>query len=151
MPAWFPAEAVADTTTADLTGTRDQVSDRSSDQDNAGERGNLVIHDRVAERIAEAAALQVAGVAPAAASTGTVGAALGRGYPRVNCDIAGGRVRAHVEIVGLWPTPAARLGAEVRTAVAEQLQRLAGLRVDAVDVSIAKVVRPTAPSRRRVR
>jgi len=118
--------------------------------DEAGTRGRLVIKDKVVERIAEAAALQVPGVAPAAASTGTVGAALGRAYPRVDCDVAGGRVRAHVEIVGLWPNPAARLGADVRDAVTEQLQRLAGLRVDAVDVSIAKVVRWTATTRRRV-
>ncbi len=151
MPAWSPAEAVADTRTADFTGTRpDRVSDRSSDQDEAGKRGSLVIKDRAVHRITEAAALQVPGVATAAESTSTVGAALGRAYPRVDCDIAGGRVRAHVEVVGLWPTPAARLGADVRDAVTEQLQRLAGLRVDAVDVSIAKVVRATASRRRRV-
>jgi uncharacterized alkaline shock family protein YloU len=39
---------------------------------------------------------------------------------------------------------------DVRDAVTEQLQRLAGLRVDAVDVSIANVVRATATPRRRV-
>jgi uncharacterized alkaline shock family protein YloU len=155
LPAWHPVEAVADTTIADLNGTQpdhvsDHVSDRSSDQDEAGERGNLVIKERAVERIASTAALQVPGVAPAAASTSTVGAALGRAYPRVDCDVAGLRVRAHIEIVGLWPNPAARLGAEVRAAVTEQLQRLAGLRVDAVDVSIANVVRATATTRRRV-
>jgi uncharacterized alkaline shock family protein YloU len=155
LPAWSPVEAVADTTTADLNGTArgtqpDHVSDRSSEKDEAGGRGNLVIKERVVERIAGAAALQVPGVAPAAASTSTVGAALGRAYPRVDCDVAGRRVRAHVEIVGLWPSPAARLGAEVRDAVTEQLQRLAGLRVDAVDVTIANVVRATATTRRRV-
>jgi uncharacterized alkaline shock family protein YloU len=146
---------VADTTTTDLNDTAlgaqpNHVPDRSSDQDEPGERGSLVIKDRVAERIAQAAALDVTGVAPTAASTSAVGAALGRGYPRVDCDVAGGRVRAHVEIVGLWPTPAARLGADVRAAVTEQLQRLAGLHVDAVDVSLVNVVLPTASPRRRV-
>jgi uncharacterized alkaline shock family protein YloU len=141
---------VADTTTAVLDGTASAQPDRMSD-DEAGTRGHLVIKDKVVERIAEAAALQVPGVAPASASTGKIGAALGRAYPRVDCDVAGGRVRARVEIVGLWPNPAARLGVDVRDAVTEQLQRLAGLRVDAVDVSIANVVRATATPRRRVR
>jgi uncharacterized alkaline shock family protein YloU len=143
---------VADTDTAVLNGAvpASVQPDLESDADEAGRRGHLVIKDRVVERIAEAAAVQVPGVAPAGATTSTVGAALGRAYPRVDCDVAGGRVRAHVEIVGLWPTPAARLGAQVRDAVTGDLQRLVGLRVDAVDVSIAKVVRATTSPRRRV-
>jgi uncharacterized alkaline shock family protein YloU len=115
-----------------------------------GERGTLIIKDRAVQRIAEAAALSVAGVVPAEQSTNTLNAALGRAYPRVDCDVAGGRVRADVEIVGLWPTPAPQLAAQVRQAVTYQLQTLAGLRVDAVDVTIAKIVRITAPPRRRV-
>lgn len=121
-----------------------------TDHRDPGERGTLVIKDRAVQRIAEAAALQVPGVVPAAQSTGSIGAALGRAYPRVDCDVAGGRVRAEVEIVGLWPVPATQLGAQVRAAVTEQLEQLAGLRVDAVDVTIAKVVRVAAPPRRRV-
>jgi uncharacterized alkaline shock family protein YloU len=115
-----------------------------------GERGTLIIKDRAVQRIAEAAALSVAGVVPAEQSTNTLNAALGRAYPRVDCDVAGGRVRADVEIVGLWPTPAPQLAAQVRQAVTDQLQTLAGLRVDAVDVTIAKIVRIAAPPRRRV-
>jgi uncharacterized alkaline shock family protein YloU len=116
-----------------------------------GERGSLVVEDRAVQRIAEAAALDVPGVARAAQSAGGLGSALGRSYPRVRCDVAGGRVRAEVEIVGCWPTPAAQLGAAVRDAVTDRLQRLAGLRVDAVDVTVAKIVRVAAPARRRVR
>jgi uncharacterized alkaline shock family protein YloU len=119
-------------------------------REDPGERGSLIIQDRAVRRIAEAAALQVPGVVPAAQSTSTLGAALGRAYPRVDCDVAGGRVRAEVEIVGRWPTPAAQLGAEVRDAVTDQLQQLAGLRVDAVDVTITKIVRLATPPRRRV-
>jgi len=115
-----------------------------------GERGNLIIKDRAVQRIAEAAALSVSGVVPAAQSTNTLNAALGRAYPRVDCEVAGGRVRAEVEIVGLWPTPAPQLGARVRQTVTDQLQRLAGLRVDAVDVTIAKMIRTAAAPRRRV-
>jgi len=115
-----------------------------------GQRGNLIIKDRAVQRIAEAAALSVPGVVPAAQSTNTLNAALGRAYPRVDCEVAGGRVRAEVEVVGLWPTPAPQLGAQVRQTVTDQLQRLAGLRVDAVDVTIAKMIRTAAAPRRRV-
>ena len=116
-----------------------------------GERGTLVIKDRAVQRIAEAAALSVAGVVPAAQSTNALNTALGRAYPRVDCEIAGGRVRAEVTVVGLWPSSAPRLGAQVRQTVTEQLEVLAGLRVDTVDVTIAKIVRVAAPQPRRVR
>jgi uncharacterized alkaline shock family protein YloU len=116
-----------------------------------GERGSLTIQDRAVRRIAEAATLSVPGVAPAEQSTHKLNTALGRSYPRVDCDVAGGRVRAEVEVVGRWPVSAPHLGDQVREAVTDQLQRLAGLRVDAVDVSIATIVRVTAPERRRVR
>jgi uncharacterized alkaline shock family protein YloU len=118
--------------------------------DDPGRRGSLLIKDRAVQRIAEAAALSVTGVAPAEKSTNAVNAALGRAYPRVDCDVAGGRVRAELEIVGVWPTPAPLLAARVRDTVTEQLERLAGLTVDAVDVTIAKIVRVQAAPRRRV-
>lgn len=141
---------------ADRTGVLDAAPERTTarhrdtDTTDPGERGDLVITDRAVQRIAEAAALAVPGIVPAGQSTGTLNAALGRAYPRVDCEVAGGRVRAEIEIVGRWPTPAPRLAAEVRQAVTDQLQRLAGLRVDAVDVTIAKIVRVAAPPRRRV-
>ncbi|MFI5937906.1 Asp23/Gls24 family envelope stress response protein [Actinoplanes sp. NPDC051494] len=120
-----------------------------SDSD-PGERGTLVIKDRAVQRIAEAAALSVTGVVPSAQSTNSVNAALGRAYPRVDCEIAGDRVRAEVAVVGRWPVSAPHLGAQVRQTVTDQLQTLAGLRVDAVDVTIARIVRVAAPVRRRV-
>ena len=123
---------------------------REAEPPDPGERGSLLIKDRAVQRIAEAAALGVPGVVPAEQSTHSLNAALGRAYPRVSCDIAGGRVRAEVEIVGRWPTPAPELGARVRQAVADQLEALAGLSVDAVDVTIAKIVRVTAAPVRRV-
>jgi uncharacterized alkaline shock family protein YloU len=124
---------------------------REGDVTDPGERGSLTIKDRAVQRIAEAAALAVPGVVRAEQSTNPLNAALGRAYPRVDCDVAGGRVRAEVKIVGLWPTPAPQLGERVRQAVTDQLQALAGLRVDAVDVTIAKIVRVAAAPRRTVR
>ncbi|WP_035857938.1 Asp23/Gls24 family envelope stress response protein [Cryptosporangium arvum] len=127
------------------------VAGPASADDEPGGRGRLVIEDRAVQRIAEAAATRVVGVVPAAQSVGALSSALGRAYPRVDCDVAAGRVRADVEIVALWPTPAAHLGEQVRDAVTDQLHRLAGLQVDAVDVTIADLVRVAAPARRRVR
>ena len=115
-----------------------------------GRRGSLLIKDRAVQRIAEAAALSVPGVTPAEKSTNTLNSALGRAYPRVDCDVAGGRVRAELEIVGVWPTPAPLLAGQVRDAVTEQLRQLAGLTVDAVDVTIVKIIRVQAAPRRRV-
>lgn len=119
-----------------------------------GARGSLELKDKAVERIAQAAVSEVSGVAPSQATTsalgGTLGNALGRTYPRVECHLAGRRVRARVEIVIHWPQPAARVAAAVRDHVADRLRVLADLDVDAVEVHVAKVVRPTTPERRRV-
>ncbi len=121
-----------------------------ADAEEPGRRGSLLIKDRAVQRIAEAAALSVTGVAPAQTSTNALNSVLGRAYPRVDCDVAGGRVRAELEIVGVWPTPAPLLAGQVRDAVTEQLRKLAGLTVDAVDVTIAKIIRVQTAPRRRV-
>ena len=123
---------------------------REAEPGDPGQRGSLIIKDRAVQRIAEAAALGVPGVVPAQQSTNSLNAALGRAYPRVDCDVTDGRVRAEVAIVGRWPTPAPQLGAQVRQAVTDQLQALAGLRVDAVDVTIARIVRVAPAPRGRV-
>ncbi|MFD0484261.1 Asp23/Gls24 family envelope stress response protein [Kineococcus sp. GCM10028916] len=119
-----------------------------------GARGSLELKDKAVERIAQAAVSEVSGVAPSQATTsalgGTLGNALGRTYPRVECHLAGRRVRARVEIVIHWPQPAARVAAAVRDHVADRLRVLADLDVDAVEVHVAKVVRPTTPEKRRV-
>lgn len=123
----------------------------NADAVDPGKRGTLTIRDRAVQRIAEAAANSVPGVVPAAQSSSSLNTALGRAYPRIDCEVAGDRVRAQVDIVGLWPVPAPQLGVQVRQVVTDQLQALAGLRVDAVDVTIAKVVRVAEVPRRRVR
>jgi uncharacterized alkaline shock family protein YloU len=119
-----------------------------------GARGSLELKDKAVERIAQGAVSEVPGVAPGDATTSTLGDtlgnALGRTYPRVECHVAGRRVRAQVEIVVRWPQPAARVAAAVRDHVADRLRALADLDVEAVDVHVAKVVRPTTPERRRV-
>ncbi|WP_432561746.1 Asp23/Gls24 family envelope stress response protein [Kineococcus sp. SYSU DK003] len=153
-PAASPAAAA--------TRLRREVLTAASAQEIAemGRRGSLQVQDKAVRRIAEAAAREVPGVAANAegasgqgtlsATANAVGNTLGRGYPRVDVHLAGRRARAEVEIITRWPQPAARVAAAVRDNVAERLRTLADLDVDAVEVRVAKVVRPTTPERRRV-
>jgi len=122
----------------------------SGDPDEAGRRGTLTVSDRVVQRIAEAATLSVDGVARAAETAGTVESALGRAYPRIDCDVAGGRVRVEARIATHWPLPAATVAEQVREHVTDRLQTLADVSVDGIVVTVAKVVRRETPQRRRV-
>ncbi|NAZ87475.1 Asp23/Gls24 family envelope stress response protein [Kineococcus indalonis] len=121
-----------------------------------GGRGHLHVADRAVQRIAQAAALEVEGVAPrgtparstTAAITGAIGGALGREHPRVRCEVAGHRARVHVEVVTVWPYAAAEVAAAVREHVGERLRVLAGVRADGVHVTVAEVALATTPGRR---
>ncbi|WP_432513212.1 hypothetical protein [Kineococcus sp. SYSU DK001] len=125
-----------------------------------GDRGRLVVADRVVVRVAAAAAATVPGSVRTrdadAARTGadrSVGARVGarvgtavdsvlnRSYPVAECTRAGNRVRVGVQVAAQWPTPAADLAARVRTEVVDQLSRLAGVVVDSCDVTVADYVR----------
>jgi uncharacterized alkaline shock family protein YloU len=113
-------------------------------------RGTVAVADRAVERIARAAVLTVDGVAPAGSTAGALGTALGRTYPRVDCEIAGDHVRALVEIAIRWPASARQVAEKVQDAVTIKLHHLAGMHVDSVRVVVAQVVRvPDEP--RRVR
>lgn len=136
---------------ADVRRQRPTAAPWTGDADEAGRRGTLTVGDRVVQRIAEAAALSVDGVAPSDDTVGAVGSALGRAYPRVDCDVAGDRVRVEARIATRWPLPAATVAEQVRDHVTERLQALAGVTVDGIVVTVAKVVRPETQERRRVR
>ncbi|WP_432544016.1 hypothetical protein [Kineococcus sp. SYSU DK002] len=133
-----------------------------------GDRGRLVVADRVVVRVAAAAAAAVPGSVRtqdaradrtgADRSVGTrVGTAVGtavdsvlnRSYPVAECTRAGNRVRVGVQVAAQWPTPAADLAARVRAEVVDQLSRLAGVVVDSCDVTVADYVR-SRPQDRRV-
>ena len=116
------------------------------DQDPA-QRGRLVIADRVVERIATAAAGEVQGVASQGSGLDQV---LGHGYPKAKATVAGDRARVHVQIAVFWPHPLGQVCGQVRDEVRDRLTKLIGVRVDAVDVTAAKVMRATKPEQRRV-
>lgn len=115
----------------------------------AGERGRLVVADRVVRRVAAAAAAEVGGVVrlrPGRLAEVT-GTGLGHGYPHADATVAGQRARVRVEVVARWGTPLPALAARVRDRVQLRLDRLAAVRADAVDVVVVRML-PAAPGSR---
>jgi uncharacterized alkaline shock family protein YloU len=112
-----------------------------------GDRGSLVVKDKVAQRIAVRAARDTAGVQPQDA---TMTKLIGRELPKVTVMISADRVRAAVDVAVPWPCPLTDVGAAVRDNVAAALHRLAGLKVDGVDVTVSKVVSETETTPARV-
>ncbi len=104
-----------------------------------GSRGSLVIRDKVVQRIAAYAAAHTPGVLPHSSGLDRV---TGRDLPRVTTHIAGGHLRAHVDVAVTWPQPVAQVSAAVRAQVTEQVHTLTGLAVDAVDVAVPTVLHP---------
>ena len=113
----------------------------------AGDRGSLTVADRVIERLATIAALEVDGVVRTGSA---VDRALGRQYPKAEAHVAGGHARVTVEVAVRWPAPLADLAGHVRDQVRDSLTTLANVQVDAVDVVAAKMVIAATTPRRRV-
>ena len=112
----------------------------SADLADPGQRGRLVVADRVVEKVASIAAAEVEGVV---SSGSGLGGLLGHRYPRADATVAGARARVHVEVAVSWPMPLAQVAGAVRQRVGRRLDELVGLAVDAVDVTAATLV--TAP------
>lgn len=111
------------------------------------ERGTTTIAPSAVEHITEAELGSVPGVF--AVGTG-LDKVVGRQYPKVSADVAGSRARLSVEVAVAWPYPLADVCANVRDTLIARLTELTGMRIDAIDVTAAKVVQPEAPARRRV-
>ncbi|WP_370248533.1 hypothetical protein [Nocardioides sp.] len=107
-----------------------------------GQRGSLVIADRVVTRVAGQAAREVAHVAVVRPRRP------GGGSPRVRAVVAGGRSRIALDIATAWPQPTAAVAAQVRATVAERVGSLVGVVVDGVDVRVTRVVHVPNPRRR---
>lgn len=97
-----------------------------------GDRGRLDISQRAVERIAEIAARRHGGVVRR-------DAVLGRGLPKARAVLAGRRTRLEVEVAAAWGRPLDEVAAEVRDAVADDVERFTGLGVDRVDVDVTAV------------
>lgn len=131
---------------ADATPTRP-----TSPPADPAERGSLEVSDKALVKIAGQAVREVDGVAPGG-SPGVIGSLLSSGYPSVEVDHAGSRVRVQVDVASVWPHPAAKVAADVRSAVARRLGEQAAVTADAVSVTVRDVVRPgREPRGERVR
>jgi len=111
------------------------------------DRGRLDIADRVVERIAMYAASAVPNVVQVGSTLERV---VGRQYPKASADVAGGRSRIGVDVAVAWPASLAEVLLAVRDSVRTRVHDLAGLEVDAVDVTAAKVVHVQPATPRRV-
>lgn len=111
------------------------------------QRGRLVVADRAVEKIAIAAASEISGVQSAGS---TLDGVIGRAYPQADVQVAGGHAKVSLELAVTWPSPLAPTTAAVRDRVRDRLETLAGLRVDRVDVTVAKLVQAEPKQERRV-
>jgi uncharacterized alkaline shock family protein YloU len=121
--------------------------DAADGADDAGERGALVVRDKVAQRVAEKAARDTEGVQSYAAGLNKL---TGRELPRAKVYLSATRVRAHLDIAVSWPHSLPNVGAAVQRNVADALSNAIGLQVDGVDVAIEAIVTATADTTRTV-
>lgn len=102
------------------------------------ERGRTTVADRVVERVASISAHEVEAVIDTRAGWTKL---VRRGLPRASAVVAGGRTRIEVEVAATWTSPLPQVAAQVRDHVSEQVQKMTGIDVAAVDVTVADVVR----------
>ena len=110
------------------------------------DRGVLDVRDRAVASIVVAATLQSPGVHRHRTGLGRLA---GRELPRVDVDVAGDHVRAHVDIAVEWGRPLGSVTAATRREVRDALAVHSGLTVDRVTVHVASVIPPEHPGASR--
>lgn len=136
---------MADTTTATAPSTTTDPSTASpsgrearstaSSLPEAGERGSLVIKDRVVTTIAEAAASRV----PSVLRSGSHLNPLSRSLPHADVTLTPSHARVSVDIAASYDRPLYEVAGEVREAVATAVARYTSMTVDAVNVTVTSV------------
>lgn len=122
------------------------MSEEDSPAD-AAKRGDLTIADRVVDKVASIAALEVDGVVNSGSGLDKV---VGRRLPKVTTRTRGMQTRINVDIAVVWPLSAAEVADQVRSSVGDAVSEYVGLQVLAVDVSVVKVEQHRSANRRRV-
>jgi len=105
--------------------------------------GTTTIADKVLERLAARAALEVPGVLRHSVGPDVL-SAITSDLPRASAETAGDRVSIDLKVALDWQAPAHEAAAALRAHLREQLERQTGKTVDRVDVTIAALL--TAPS-----
>jgi uncharacterized alkaline shock family protein YloU len=113
-------------------------------------RGRTGISDRVLERIATRAVMEVdqaGGAAPR-----LLGMPLGRdvpeGAPRVDAHVDGHIAIVRVTMSVTYPAPIRRVVHRVRDHIVTRVRELTGLETRQVDIDVARLVHPAEPGRR---
>ena len=112
------------------------------------ERGTLDVRLKAVERVAELAALEVAGTVR---HQGALDRVAGGGYPKVTTRVHGRSARITVQVACSWPAPVARLAERVRVKVLSQTTSLTGVHVASVDVTVHPITTTDDDYSRRVR
>ncbi|MGW0037384.1 DUF6286 domain-containing protein [Gordonia sp. NPDC003376] len=108
-----------------------------------GNRGELIIRDRVLEQIACRAVLDIDGMTE---STGRAGAllggvtALGGTYPSARVDASGSAPAIEVTVAVTWPCAVTRVCRDAAANVEQELERLTGIRPSRVDIGVGRIV-----------
>ena len=111
------------------------------------ERGELIVADKVREKIAARAALDVVGVVRHSTGLGSLlgdvarkGNGAGDDFPRAAVDSSSTPPTVAVTIAVNWPCALTTVCRDVRTHVGDELERLGGSRPPRVDVSVAHIL-----------
>lgn len=98
-----------------------------------GNRGSLEIKHKAVERLATLAARRTGGVSDRQQGLRVLGS---RDLPKADVTVTGDRVRAQIAVAVTWPSPLAKVAADVRSAVARDLSELGIYTVERVDVTV---------------
>ncbi len=104
-----------------------------------GGRGRLQISDRALGRLARAVALDVPGVVRQGRGPHVLSGVIS-GYPGVQVEQSGGRVRFGLDLAVLWDAPVQEVAEQVRGQVRSRVAELSGCPVDRADVMVAALV-----------
>lgn len=107
--------------------------------DTVERRGRTTIADKVLERLATRAALDVPGVLRHSAGPEVL-SAVTTSWPKATADSAGERVSVKLSLALDWDASATEVAAQVRERVRERLVEQTGKSVDRVDVTVAALV-----------
>lgn len=136
-----------------LTAGRHAAADNNGDSTtDAAERGSLAIEDVVVEKVATAAASEVAHVGGAARRV--LGMPTGRedgdGRPRVSAKVSGQLASLEVRLAVVYPASVRATTEAVRAHVRDRVQVLTELTVTRVDITVAALTATNASSAKRV-
>ena len=134
----FPSSSAADVADGNATASPTAAGDP------VARRGRTTIADKVLERLATRAALDVPGVLRHSAGPEVL-SAVAASWPQATAESAGERVSVTVSLALDWDAPAREVAAQVRERVRRRLAEQTGKSVDRVDVTVAALV----PSQRR--